>query len=163
MTRHFRVEKLTNNSDIITAAAHINTDVLTAAAKEHMFAVLIGHGRVFVIFEGDRLVGYVSFIRDWDDQKRAFLLEMSLLPEVHNSGAEVVLLRHALRCLQADGVNLVQLTVKRQNTQARRLYQDMFGFINLGPHGEDYHLGQDYCVLVRELATEIPIVPTLLQ
>ena len=163
MSRHFRVEKLTNNCDIIAVAAGINTDVLTAATKERMFAVLIGHGRVFVVSEGDRLVGYVSFIRDWDDRERAFLLEMSLIPEMRNSGAEVVLLRHALRCLQADGVNLVQLTVERQNTLARRLYQDMVGFVNLGPHDEDYHQGQDYCVLVRELAAGIPIVPTLLQ
>lgn len=156
MSQRFRVEKLTNNSDIISAAARINTDVLSATIKERMLAILIGHGRVFVVFDGDRPVGYVSFMRDWDDRERAFLLEMTLTRDVQNSGAEVVLLRHALRCLQVDGVTLVQLTVKRQNTQARRLYQDMFGFINLGPRWEDYHQGQDYCVLVRELAPDFP-------
>jgi [ribosomal protein S18]-alanine N-acetyltransferase len=116
----------------------------------------IRYGHVFGLFSCNYLKGFVIFIKEWDDPKLAYLVEIAIEGECQGKGYGCYLLSESLLQLQKNGFSNVALTVDPGNLRARHIYCDKFGFEFVEFRKNEYGKGRDRLFLRLDLENWIP-------
>ena len=88
----------------------------------------IRYGHVFDLIARNTLKGFAIFVKDWENPKLAYLVEIAIERESQGKGYGYYLLLQSLLHLKKNGVSNVILTVDPNNSRARHIYCDKFGF-----------------------------------
>ncbi len=118
--------------------------------NEWTLPVFIRYGRVFILKDKDEILGIAQLIRDWNDQKTAFLVGISLKSSKRGRGLGNFFFRTILARLLADGIERVKLTVSPENHAARRLYEGL-GFKDSAWLKDEYGVGVDRALMSLDL------------
>lgn len=90
-------------------------------------------------------------MRAWDNPGLAYLVEMAVEGESQGKGYGYYLLLQSLHHLKKNGLSIVVLTVDPNNSRARHIYCDKFGFEFVEYRKNEYGQGRDRLFLRLEL------------
>jgi ribosomal-protein-alanine N-acetyltransferase len=138
------VRPISNNSSEIESLIIVDNE----AFKENMINIytaktFIQYGKVFGLFEGNRLFGFTIFMRSWSDPNLAYLKKMAIASNHRGKGYGKRLLSQSLQEIKNDHISRVVLTVNPNNPPALQLYQKIFHFKVLEKRIKEYGEGQD--------------------
>lgn len=90
----------------------------------------VRHGNVFVLKEENkkRLVGIAIFMRDWEEDDKAYLFDYAIAEDCQGQGLGYHFLKTIVKNLEEQGFNKLSLTVDTDNKPAIRVYKDKLGF-----------------------------------
>jgi len=111
----------------------------------------IRYGHVFGLFACNTLKGFAIFVRDWENPKLAYLVEIAIERESQGKGYGYYLLLQSLLHLKKNGLSNVVLTVDPNNSRARHIYCDKFGFEFVEYQKNEYGQGRDRMFLRLDL------------
>jgi [ribosomal protein S18]-alanine N-acetyltransferase len=92
----------------------------------------------YVLSEGDNVLGY-GLLRGWDDGFEIPSLGIAIHPRIRGSGLGKVFMHFLGAAAKRKGAKKVRLRVNRENTRARRLYENM-GY-KFEPQEQEYLVG----------------------
>ena len=149
----FVVEKLTEH-DIATADRM--TEIEAQAFGEGGLNIwtlvpLIRHGRVFALRDGQQIIGGAQFMRDWEDNSRAYLVGIAVDARYRGKGLGTRFLGECMDSLKHEGVKKVELTVDAANVPAVRVYREKLGFDTQEVRQSEYGPGIDRMVMQKTL------------
>lgn len=116
----------------------------------------IRYGHVFGIFALNTLKGFAIFMKEWDNPKFAYLVELAIERESQGKGYGCYLLLQSLLYLKKNGLSIVGLTVDPNNSRAQHIYCDKFGFELVEYRKNEYGQGRDRLFLVLDLENWTP-------
>jgi ribosomal-protein-alanine N-acetyltransferase len=150
---NIHIEKIIERDDgIIRQLKRIETQAFgEAGLNEWMLVPLIRHGRVFALFDGQRIIGGAQFVRDWDDSARAYLVGIAVDRDERGKGLGARFLSGCLDELRSEGVGSVELTVDAANAPAVSVYREKLGFETIGTRKDEYGAGNDRVVMERRI------------
>jgi ribosomal-protein-alanine N-acetyltransferase len=90
-------------------------------------------------------------MRAWDNPGLAYLVEIAIEGESQGKGCGYYLLLQSLLHLKNDGLYTVVLTVDPNNSRARHIYCDKFGFEFVEYRENEYGKGRDRLFLKLDL------------
>lgn len=90
--------------------------------------LLIRYARVYVAAEYDELLGYVYFIKCFDDPSKAVLQTVSIKPSESGRNVGVSLIISALSDLRESGIHRAEVCVDPTNYKALKIYREQLGF-----------------------------------
>jgi ribosomal-protein-alanine N-acetyltransferase len=99
------------------------------------------YGCAFGLFVFDSMKGFVIFIKTWDNPKFAYLIEFAIERDDQGKGNGSYLLLQSLLHLKKKGLCSVGLTVDLNNSTARHIYCDKFGFKIIELRQDEYGKG----------------------
>ncbi|WP_255680695.1 N-acetyltransferase [Methanosarcina sp. DH2] len=111
----------------------------------------IRFGHVFGLFTCNSLKGFAIFMRAWDNPEIAYLVEIAIEGESQGKGHGYHLMLQSLLHLKNDGISTVVLTVDPDNSRARHIYCDKFGFEFIEYRKNEYGQGRDRLFLRLDL------------
>jgi ribosomal-protein-alanine N-acetyltransferase len=111
----------------------------------------IRFGQVFGLFDRGSLKGFVIFMRAWDNPGLAYMVEIAVEKESQGKGYGHYLLSQSLLHLKKSGISIVTLTVDPNNSRARHIYCDKFGFKFAEYRKNEYGQGRDRLFLRLDL------------
>ena len=103
----------------------------------------IRFGQVFGLFDRSSLKGFAIFMRSWDNPRLAYMAEIAIEKESQGKGYGHYLLSQSLLHLKKSGISIVTLTVDPNNSLARHIYCDKFGFKFVEYRKNEYGQGRD--------------------
>ena len=109
--------------------------------NEWHLPVIARHGRLFILLEGERVVGAASLIKDWS-AKTAYLFDFVVDSGVRGKGCGRLFLEEVIDSLRVEGVSTVELSVAPDNQRAIDLYESL-GFEKKRMLVSEYGEGQD--------------------
>ena len=127
--RQIRLEALTRSPEGFASTA----DEEGAKSPAYFSGRLVEGGAVFAAFDGTTCVGMAGFGQEagWQKAHKATLWGMYVAPEARGTGAAEALIGAVMDHGRANGVELLQLTVKSVNQRAWRVYERL-GFERWG-------------------------------
>ena len=93
----------------------------------------------------------IAFINYWVVHDEIHILNVATHPAWRRRNLARQLIEHVLRCARARRARLLTLEVRRSNTPARKLYEDL-GFFPVGVRPRYYENKEDAIVMVLTLA-----------
>ena len=111
----------------------------------------IRYGQVFGLFARNTLKGFAIFVRAWENPKLAYLVEIAIERESQGKGYGYYLLLQSLLHLKKNELSIVVLTVDPNNSRARHIYCDKFGFEFVEYRENEYGQGHDRMFLRLDL------------
>lgn len=114
------------------------------------------YGHAFGLFACNSLKGFAIFMKEWDNPRFAYLLEIAVEKESQEKGYGCYLLLQSLIHLKKNGLSIVFLTVDPNNLRARHIYCDKFGFKCAEYRKNEYGQGRDRLFLQLNLDNWIP-------
>ena len=112
---------------------------------------LIRHGRVFALRDGQQIIGGAQFMRDWEDNARAYLVGIAVDSQYRGKGLGTRFLGDCMDALKREGVTQVELTVDAANKPAVRVYREKLGFDTIEVRKSEYGPGVDRVVMQKTL------------
>ncbi len=112
---------------------------------------LLRHGRVFALRDGQHIIGGAQFMRDWEDNTRAYLVGIALDALCRGKGLGTRFLSECMDALKREGIACVELTVDAANVAAVRVYREKLGFEVLETRKGEYGPGVDRVVMQKVL------------
>ena len=116
----------------------------------------IRFGCALGLFANDSLKGFVIFMRAWDNPEFAYLVEIAIEKESQGKGYGYYLLLQALLYLKKNGFSTVALTVDPDNSRARHMYCNKFGFKFVEYRKNEYGQGRNRLFLSLDLENWTP-------
>ncbi len=130
------------DTEIIARVAALEEETFgRGGLNEWHLPVIVRHGRLYVLVEGEELVGAASLVRDWN-AANAYLFDLVVEPAARRRGRGRFLMEKVIAALAAEGVEELELTVAPENEAAVSLYKQL-GFKATGTLREEYGKGQD--------------------
>jgi [ribosomal protein S18]-alanine N-acetyltransferase len=114
-------------------------------------APYIRFGQVFGLFACNSLKGFAIFMRAWDNPGLAYLVEIAVEGESQGKGYGCHLLLQSLHYLKKNGFSIIVLTVDPNNSRARHIYCDKFGFEFVEYQENEYGQGRNRLFLRLDL------------
>jgi len=109
------------------------------------------HGCVFGLFICDSMKGFIIFIKSWDNPRFAYLAELAIERDSQGKGNGSYLLLQSLLHLKKNGLSSIGITVDPNNSHARHIYCDKFGFEIIEHRQDEYGKGRDRLYLKLDL------------
>lgn len=109
------------------------------------------YGCVFGLYICDSMKGFVIFIKSWDNPRFAYLAELAIEKDSQGKGNGSCLLLQSLLNLKKNGLSSIGITVAPDNSQARYIYCDKFGFEIVEYRHEEYGKERDRLFLKLDL------------
>ena len=104
--------------------------------------------------------GFAIFIREWDNPRFAYLVEMAIEGESQGKGYGCYLLLQSLVHLKKNGLSNVSITVDPINLRAQHIYCDKIGFGFVEFRRNEYGQGRDRLFLRLDLKNWTPEIST---
>ncbi|GAB6138329.1 GNAT family N-acetyltransferase [Halanaerobaculum tunisiense] len=147
-----RVERLTTTQqEIIDQLVDIETEAFGAGGLNQWGLVpFIHHGAVYIIYQADKPVGVIEYMRDLDQPKQAYLYGLAISEEYQGQGLGQKLLDYSLQQMQKLGITRVELTVDPANEPAVKLYRK-FGFQKIDFRQAEYGPAEDRLIIYLNL------------
>jgi [ribosomal protein S18]-alanine N-acetyltransferase len=114
------------------------------------------YGRVFGLYNSNSLEGFSIFMKMWDNPEFVYLTEIAVAGESQGKGYGYYLLLKSLLHLKKEGLSIVGLTVNPNNSRARHIYCEKFGFKLAEFRKNEYGQGQDRLFLTLDLKNWTP-------
>jgi [ribosomal protein S18]-alanine N-acetyltransferase len=92
----------------------------------------------------------------WDNPEFVYLTEIAVAGESQGKGYGYYLLLKSLLHLKKEGLSIVGLTVNPNNSRARHIYCEKFGFKLAEFRKNEYGQGQDRLFLTLDLKNWTP-------
>ena len=122
-----------------------------AGLDEWNLVPLIRHGRVMALAYDHEVIGGAQFIRDWDDNTRAYLVGIAVDSAYRGKGLGTRFLSACIEQLKTEGVRCIELTVDPQYHGAVRVYEDKLSFRTVETRINEYGIGEDRLVMELHL------------
>jgi ribosomal-protein-alanine N-acetyltransferase len=119
--------------------------------SRYTLGAILRHGRVFLVYADDLLVGAAHLMRNWDDAEEAVLFNMALRPGWRGHGLGTRFLHGILDKLREQGTRSVALMVAASNHRAVAVYRSKFGFETVDAFPNEYNNGQEYLFMRKRL------------
>ncbi|BBB91157.1 MAG TPA: GNAT family N-acetyltransferase [Methylomusa anaerophila] len=113
---------------------------------------IIRHGRVYISKKGEKVVGSVQYILDWDNPQKAYMIGVSVSPEYRGRGIGTELLKETFKALSRENIAEVELTVAPDNLAAIKVYERKLKFVVTEYRKNEYGNHQDRLVMNLSLA-----------
>ncbi|MET0648314.1 MAG: GNAT family N-acetyltransferase [Pyrinomonadaceae bacterium] len=112
----------------------------------------------FVIaFDGPEIVGYVEYLRSWNDPRYIYIGSLQVDERHRREGLILRLLDEFRNLVAGEDFLGFEASVQKANTQAVKLYRRLGFRLEPNPHNELSWLAR----AGRELLTDSPVVPLL--
>jgi ribosomal-protein-alanine N-acetyltransferase len=111
---------------------------------------IINHGKVFVLYDSDKVIGLCEVLRDFDNLYLVYIFSLAIKSEYKNQGLGSKLFKYVLEWLRDKEINEVELTVNPENEAACYMYKDKFAFKEVEYREAEY--GRDEPRLVMKLS-----------
>jgi ribosomal-protein-alanine N-acetyltransferase len=122
-----------------------------AAINEWQLPVIIRYGRMIVAeTAGGRIAGVCEVLREWSDDKIAFIHSFYIIREQRKKGIGRRLLAYVLDYLRKENFLAAELTVNPENQAAKNLYSSA-GFSEKEIRKNEYGNGNDRLLMKIEL------------
>ncbi len=106
---------------------------------------MIRCGKVFILKDGNTIIGSAELIKDWEDDKLAFLVGFCIKEEERRKGKGKIFLEHILNRIGTQ-VSQIELTASPQNHAALNLYKQA-RFKEVGFQKDAYGAGEDRLIM----------------
>ena len=117
--------------DIVKQIAEIEADSYEGDSALSLFNLIamLRHARVYVAWEDEMVVGYVFFMRNFDNQDKAFLHSINIVDIDAYPNLGVSMLNVAFSDMAASGIKVVEVNTDPTNHNAIKKYKDQLGFV----------------------------------
>ena len=117
--------------DIVNQLAEIEMESYEGDSALSMFNLIamLRHARVYIAWENESVIGYVYFMRSFDNFDKVFLHSINIVDTVSYPDLGVSLLNVAFSDMAASGVKVVEVNVDPTNHNAIKKYKDQLGFV----------------------------------
>jgi ribosomal-protein-alanine N-acetyltransferase len=124
---------------------------IDAAINEWQIPVIIRYGKFIVAEDSSgEILGVCEIIREWKEEKTAFIHTLYIEKKYRRSGIGKKLLAFTINFLEVDGFSSVELTVDTENLAAVNFYRS-FGFTVREKRKNEYGKGNDRLLMELEL------------
>ncbi|MFO7820038.1 MAG: GNAT family N-acetyltransferase [Halanaerobacter sp.] len=147
-----QIKRLTNNQqDIVQDLIKIEEEAFGVGGLNHWgFPPFIYHGAVYIAVVDKQAVGVIEYMRDFDEQDKAYLYGLAVAKDYRGKKIGNKLLEYSLNRLKEDKINKVELTVEPDNQIAINLYQK-FGFEKSDYRQGEYGVEEDRLIMELNL------------
>jgi ribosomal protein S18 acetylase RimI-like enzyme len=111
--------------------------------NEWSLTTFIRYGKIFGLFNQNSLIGFILYMRSYDDPKFSYIAKLAVESGSQGKGYGSYLLKKTLLKLKRSGISFVGLTVDPNNSGNMHLYRDKFGFEVTAYHKNEYGVGYD--------------------
>lgn len=108
---------------------------------------IMRHGRIMALYYNDEIAGCAQFIKDWDNEKKAYLYGVSISEEYRGKGLGTWFLTSCFDELKKEGIKIIELTVDPKNHPAIRVYEQKMGFKIINEQKNEYGEGEHRLVM----------------
>ena len=141
------------DSEIIAVVAALEEEAFgRGGLNEWHLPVIARYGRLYVLFEGEQIVGAASLVRDWT-AGTAYLFDLVIANEARRRGYGRYLMEEVIAHIGGEDISQIELTVAPDNWQAVGLYESL-GFSMTKALKDEYGKGQDRLKMVYELSAD---------
>lgn len=143
MTKNLNVRLITEpDPELIAKVTALEKEAFgRGGLNEWHLPVIVRHGRLYILFEDERVAGAASLIKDWS-AGTAYLFDFVIDSGVRGKGYGRLFLEEVLNSLKAEGVSTVELSVAPENQRAIDLYEEL-GFEKKRMLSAEYGKEQD--------------------
>lgn len=132
----------------------VDIDLMTWSEQtfsRYTAALMLRHGRTFLLVADDVPVGTCQAIRSWERPTEAVLFSISIRPGWRGRGLGTRFLEDVFSALERSGVRSVVLSVDVKNDHGLRIYESRFGFTRVGLLENEYGKKTDEIMLRKVL------------
>ncbi len=112
---------------------------------------MLRHARVYVAVEYDEVLGYVYFMRNFDDPDKAFLHSVNIVDPQGTPQLASSLLNISFADMKTAGIRVVEVNVDPTNYRALKVYREQLGFVAAESMQSDILEGEEILMLQKEL------------
>lgn len=112
---------------------------------------MLRHSRVYVAVEYEEVLGYVYFMRNFDDTDKAFLHSINIVNIQETPNLATSLLNIAFADMKTFGIQVVEVNVDPANYRALKIYREQLGFVASDSMQSDILGGDEILMLQKEL------------
>lgn len=112
---------------------------------------MLRHARVYVAVETNDVLGYVYFVRNFDEPDKAFLHSIKVVDRQATPNLGVSLLNISFGDMKASGIRAVEVNVDASNLRALKIYRETLGFVPSDSIQNDLLGGKEMLMLQKEL------------
>lgn len=111
--------------------------------------LMLRHGRTFLMLADEQVIGTCGVVRSFDRPSEAVIFSHAIRPGWRGRGLGTRFLKEVLMHLREDGMRSAIIDVEPDNVQAIRIYEDRFGFEQVGVEVGLFGVGEDRMILRR--------------
>lgn len=112
---------------------------------------MLRHARVYVAVDYDEVLGYVYFMRNFDEPDRAFLYSINIVDPKANPNLAAKLLNISMSDMKAFGIKSVEVNVDPKNYRALKIYREQLDFFAGDSMQLDLLGDEEILILQKEL------------
>ncbi len=112
---------------------------------------MLRHARVYVAVEYDEVLGFVYFMRNFDDPEKAFLHSINIVNAQATPNLSTSLLNIAFADMKTFGILSVEVNVDPSNYRALKIYREQLGFVASDSMQSDLLGGNEILMLQKDL------------
>lgn len=142
----------------------IDIDLMTWSEQtfsRYTAALMLRHGRTFVLLADDVPVGTCQCVRSWERPSEAVLFSISIRPGWRGRGLGTRFMQDVFDALTRSGLRSVILSVTADNGTGIQKYQELFGFQVVEVLENEYGKNQDEVLMRKVLQPDLIPVQAL--
>lgn len=117
------------DTDLIEQIVKIEEEKFQGDALEVFDLIaMLRHARVYVAVDYDEVLGYVYFMRNFDEPDKAFLYTINIADPKANPNLGAKLLSISMADMKAFGIKTVEVNVDPKNYHALKIYREQLEF-----------------------------------
>ena len=140
------------DTDLIEQIVKIEEDTFQGDALDIFELIaMLRHARVYVAVDYDEVLGYVYFMRNFDEPDRAFLYTINIADPKANPNLAAKLLNISMSDMKAFGIKSVEVNVDPKNYRALKIYREQLDFFAGDSMQLDLLGDEEILILQKEL------------
>lgn len=140
------------DTDLIEQLVKIEQDTYQGEALDIFELIaMLRHARVYVAVDYDEVLGYVYFMRNFDEPDRAFLHSINIVDPKANPNLAAKLLNISMTDMKAFGIKSVEVNVDPKNYRALKIYREQLDFFAGDSMQFDLLGDEEILILQKEL------------
>ncbi len=138
--------------DLVEQLVKIEADGYGSEAMDVFDLIaMLRHARVYVAVEYDEVLGYVYFMRNFDDPEKAFLHSINIVNSQATPNLATSLLNIAFADMKTFGILTIEVNVDPSNYRALKIYREQLGFVASDSMQSELLGGEEILMLQKEL------------
>lgn len=138
--------------DLVEQLVQIEVDSYGGEALDVFELIaMLRHARVYVAVEYDEVLGYVYFMRNFDDPDKAFLHSINIVDPQATPNLAAALLNISFADMKTAGIQTVEVNVDPANYRALKIYREQLSFVASDSMQSDALGGEEILMLQKEL------------